>query len=164
MSEVMIRKAKNEDAEAIHRAHMKSIREVCVRDHGKDEIKGWGFREYDEKHRLETINRDPMWVVEFDGEIEGYAHLRLYEKEGEKKAHMWALYLTTKVIGKGLGLKLVNLMLERARSFGADKITLQSSLTGHEFYKKIGFKDTGPLQKEVINGHTVRNYPMEMNL
>ncbi len=77
---------------------MKSIREVCVKDHGEDEIKGCGFREHDEKHRLETTNRDPMWVVEFDGKIEGYAHLRLDEKEGEKRAHLSALYLTPIVI------------------------------------------------------------------
>lgn len=164
MTEAIIRKAQKKDAEGIHAAHMKSIREVCVKDHGTEEIKGWGFRKYDEKHRLETIGRDPMWVVESDGSIEGYAHLRLYEEEGEKRAHMWALYLTPKVIGKGLGFKLANLMLEQARLFGADKITLQSTLTGHEFYKKIGFKDVGPIQLEEINGYPVRSYPMEMDL
>lgn len=164
MSEACIRKAKIEDAEAIHAAHMKSIREVCIKDHGEEKIRGWGFRGYDEKHRLETISRDPMWVVEIDDKIEGYAHLRLYEKEGEKRAYIWGLYLTPKVIGKGIGYKLASLMLEQARSFGANKITLQSSLTGYKFYKKIGFKETGPLQTEEINGYPVRYYRMEMAL
>ena len=105
-----------------------------------------------------------MWVVELNGTVEGYGHLRLYEKDGERKAEIWGLYFTPNVAGQGLGLQLSEIMLNEARKFGAKKITLQSSLTAHQFYKKLGFEDTGPVQQEIINGHPVRNYPMKMIL
>lgn len=54
MAGAIIRRAKIEDARAIHEAHMESIREVCVRDHGHEEIKGWGFREFNDS----SLNAD----------------------------------------------------------------------------------------------------------
>jgi hypothetical protein len=42
MDERIIRKAKVGDESGIHEAHMRSIREICVKDHGEEEIKGWG--------------------------------------------------------------------------------------------------------------------------
>jgi putative acetyltransferase len=161
---VIIRIARTEDAEAIHRAHMKSIREICVKDHGKEEIKGWGFRIYDPSHRIETIKRDSVWVVEAEGQIEGFAHIRLFERDEAKQAYLWALYLTPKIVGKGFGLKLAQLMIESARIFGAERISLHSSLTAHKFYEKLGFKDDGPLRTIEINGHSVRTYCMELDL
>lgn len=40
-----IRKALQTDREKIYEAHMRSIREICVKDHGEEEVKGWGYRE-----------------------------------------------------------------------------------------------------------------------
>jgi hypothetical protein len=37
-----IREAKPGDESLIHEAHMRSIREVCIKDHGEEEIHGWG--------------------------------------------------------------------------------------------------------------------------
>jgi len=39
-----IRPARSGDEPAIHEAHMRSVREVCVKDHGEEEIRGWGNR------------------------------------------------------------------------------------------------------------------------
>jgi hypothetical protein len=44
------------------------------------------------------------------------------------------LYVTAEVMGKGLGLKLENLMIAKAKEFGARSITLESSLIALEFY------------------------------
>jgi hypothetical protein len=41
----IIRKAVPGEEQEIHKVHMRSIREVCVKDHGEEEIKGWGNRE-----------------------------------------------------------------------------------------------------------------------
>ncbi|HAG90546.1 MAG TPA: hypothetical protein DCL41_01665 [Bdellovibrionales bacterium] len=164
MDEIKIREAKPVDAKAIHIAHMKSIREICAKDHGEEEIKGWGFREFNKKHRLEAIERDPIWVVECNKAIEGYAHLRLFEKEGEKRAHILALYLTRVIVGRGIGTNLTNLMLEGAKRYRAKAISLESTLTAHAFYSRFGFKDSSALMKMEINGYPVSYFPMAMDL
>ena len=39
----LIRQARFGDELGIHEAHMRSIREVCIHEHGPGEIKGWGY-------------------------------------------------------------------------------------------------------------------------
>jgi hypothetical protein len=53
-----IRRAKPGDAKAIHEAHMKSIQEVCSKDHSFEEISAWGNRPYLEEQRQNSINND----------------------------------------------------------------------------------------------------------
>lgn len=143
---------------------MRSIREVCVRDHGEDEIRGWGNRELGDRW-TRALREDDVWVVEStSGVIGGYAHLQTLVKDGERRAHIFGLYLTPECLGHGLGGQLGALMLERARAFGAARVTLESSLTAHGFYQKLGFRDVGPLSRANIGGSLVRYYPMELRL
>lgn len=68
------------------------------------------------------------------------------------------------VLGKGLGRKLVELMLERARSEGVQTVTLDSTITAYRFYERLGFVDTGPLRKQEYGRCSVRGFPMKLNL
>ncbi len=111
----LIRRARIEDAEAIHLAHMKSIQDVCSKDHSPEEIKAWGHRPYDEIRRKYSINNDHVWVVDEQNSIEGYGHLKIYEKDGIQRGHIYALYLTTKVLKKNLGRSIIDLMLFEAK-------------------------------------------------
>ena len=141
---------------------MRSIREVCVRDHGEDEIRGWGNRPFGDRWTRPLLEED-VWVVESaSGAIGGYAHLRTFEKNGERRAHVFGLYLAPECLGHGLGGRLGALMLESARKFGAVRVTLESTLTAHGFYQKLGFRDVGPLSRVDIGGSLVRYYPMEL--
>ncbi len=156
-----IRRAKIEDAAAIHDAHMRSICEVCSTDHSPEEIQGWGNRPFLEERVVKSITNHFVWVVA-DGEaIEGYAHLNLFQRDEGKFAYVHGLYLTPKAIGKGFGQELVHSMLAEARKAGRTVISLESTLTAHAFYKKIGFKDTGPEMRVEVGGVGVRCFPME---
>ena len=68
----IIRKARPGDEPAIHEAHMRSIREVCIKDHGKDEVKGWGNRTLGDRWTVAVRDSD-VWVIEGGGEIRGMA-------------------------------------------------------------------------------------------
>ncbi len=129
---LLIRKASLTDAAAIHAAHMKSIQEVCYQDHTPEEIKVWGHRPYNEAQRHSAIKNDSVWVVEDHGQIEGYGHFKLYEKEAKDKK--------------------------------IKEITLEATLTAHEFYKKMGFSDSGPQTSVEISGQKIRCYPMKMTI
>jgi dipeptidase E len=157
-----IRRAAVADAEAIHTAHMKSIQEVCSQDHTPEEIKAWGHRPYNEAQRLSAIKNDAVWVIEDHGVIEGYGHFKLYEKNEIQMAHILGLYLTPKVLGKKLGRTIIDLMLVDAKEKKIKEMTLEATLTAHDFYKKMGFEDSGPQTSVEISGQQIRCYPMKM--
>ena len=161
--EPTIRKARPGDESGIHEAHMRSIREVCVTLHGEDEVRGWGNRPLGNRW-IEPIKEGHVWVIEYHNEIHGMGYIRIYQEYGVQMAHIHGLYITPDVIGQGLGQKLMNLMLDAARADKVRTITLDSSLTAHDFYKKNGFKDSGPIKYKEMGGSSVRGYPMSMNL
>jgi len=161
---MLIRRAVVQDAEAIHRAHMKSIQEICSKDHSPQEIQAWGHRPYREDQRVDSIQNDLVWVVEDSGLIEGYGHLKIFEKDGVKRGYISGLYLTPKIIGKSFGKTILDLMMEELRSAGVKRISLESTMTARNFYRKVGFVETGPETTVEMNGTPIRCYPMKMEL
>jgi predicted N-acetyltransferase YhbS len=162
MGEINIRLAIPGDDEFIHEAHMRSIREICIKDHGESEIRGWGYRALDNRW-VKPINAGNVNVVEQNGKIYGFSYLRISAAENDKvQAHLHALYLTPEIVGRGFGLKLAQLMLNKAKNAGAKTITLQSSITAHGFYKRLGFQDAGTKQLIDIGGYPVSSFPMSL--
>jgi len=163
-TDLLIRRAVPSDAEAIHRAHMTSIQEVCAKDYSPEEIRAWGHRPFDEKKRLSAIKSDLVLVVEKSGSIEGYGHIRVLEKEGVRLAHLFGLYLTPNIIGQNLGHALVDVMIEEAKAQKVKAVSLESTITAREFYRKMGFSEVGPETTVQVNGVPIRCYQMTMPL
>ena len=157
----IIRRALSQDAEGIHHAHMKSIQEVCSKDHSPEEIKAWGHRPYIEEQRKNAIAHDGVWVVDDQGSIEGFGHIMFSEKNGIKIGYVKGLYLTPKVLGNHLGRSIVELMMAEATKREVDEVILEATLTAHDFYKKMGFEDSGPMISVEISGQEIRCYPMK---
>lgn len=161
---LVVRRAAVQDSEAAHQAHMKSIQEICSKDHSPQEIKAWGHRPYREDQRVGSIKNDMVWVVEDQGSIEGFGHLKIYEKHGVKQGHVFGLYFTPKVAGKGLGKAIVELMFEEVKKANAKFVTLESTITSLGFYRKMGFAESGPQTTIEISGTPIRCHPMKMVL
>jgi L-amino acid N-acyltransferase YncA len=143
---------------------MKSIREVCAADYTADEISAWAGRSFDEAKWNEAVSKHSVWVVEISGQIEGHGYWRHQAQESSIFLH--SLYFTKRAMGRGFGSQILEKLFEEARSLGISKIKLESTLTSHEFYKKLGFSDTGPIQKVVVQANQcpVRCIPMELDL
>ena len=157
-----IRKAITGDGPGIHDSHMCSIREVCIADHGANEVSGWGNRPYGDYWETSIVDKSVhLWVVECDGRIEGHAGMRIKDPQ---RASVFGLYLTPIVLGKGLGKQLLSLMISAAQREGVACITLDSTITAHRFYMKNGFVDTNTIQTGTIGGSTVRYFPMKFTL
>jgi GNAT superfamily N-acetyltransferase len=159
MTELLIRAARPGDESGMHEAHMRSIREVCIRDHGEEEVKGWGNRPLGDRWQTQ-VQEGSSWVVELGARIVGVAYIRVDKTAPEVQAHIHSLYLAPEAIGKGVGRTLLGLMLDFARNAGAKEVTLDSTVTAHDFYKRFCFVDTGPLRWREIGGSQVRSYPM----
>lgn len=159
-NQYIIKKALPEDALGIHKAHMRSIQELCSKDYTEAEIKAWGHRPYNEQHRLFAITNQIVYVIIIDDIIEGYAQLKFYLENDIKKAHVMGLYLTSKASGKSLGTKSLQKLISEANDNGAQEITLESTLTSKEFYLKNGFVENGSTETITINGEAIRCIPM----
>jgi GNAT superfamily N-acetyltransferase len=159
-----IRRALESDARNIHEAHMRSIREVCSKQHSAEEISGWGNRPFNEERRLDAIKNHCVWVVENQNHIEGYGHLQIYERDNVILSYVHGLYLTPQVLNQGLGKKLFLEMLNEAKKAKAVRIQLEATLTAHEFYIKMGFYDYAPMKTVEIGGSKVSCYPMRLDL
>ena len=155
-----IRLAQKGDEDGIHDSHMISIREVCIHDHGPEEVKGWGYRERGNRWEV-SVKEGEVWVVDHEGHIEGHGCMRVID---QNYAHVLGLYLTPAVIGQGFGKALLLLMINKAKRLGLSSITLDSTLTAHEFYKRFGFVDTGPATQHIIGGYPVTGIPMKLDL
>ena len=154
-----IRPAKPGDEKGIHEAHMRSIREICVKDHGKEEIRGWGNRPLGDRW-ITQIQEGFVWVVENHGAIQGFSYIRIFENQGEMKAFIHGLYLTPEVLKFGFGAKLMKLMLDKAQEAGVKEVTLTSTITAHDFYRRMGFVDSGEKTCREIGGSPVTCFPM----
>lgn len=161
---ISIRRARISDAEAIHNAHMTSINEICVKDHNADEIRVWGGRAFDPAVRVPAIQNQFYLVAEYENKIEGLCQLRLEITDNIKTAHLFGFYITPKILKRKVGHALMNLVFEFCRSEDVKLVTLKSTITSFDFYKKYGFIKTGELTGPIRDGVMIRGYPMEMKL
>ena len=160
---ILVRVAVPGEEPAIHDAHMRSIREICVKDHGLEEVRGWGYRPLGNRW-IAQIRTGYIWVVEYQGAIHGVGNIRMYSEENRQQSYLNALYLTPDVQGKGVGSVLINLMIETAKDLQASTIFLDSTITGKKFYERFGFIDCGSIKKVDIGGYPVTTFPMKMEL
>ncbi len=156
-----IRKAKRGDEQAIHDVHMYSIMNVCIHEHGKEEVAGWGQRPFDQQKWANAIDKHCVWVVEDQvmDAIKGMACLILNKEESY--ANLAALYFHPDIIGMGFGREMMEIMTKVCKESLINTIKMDSSLTALGFYKKMGFKEMGPLVKEEIGGSMVSGIPMQ---
>jgi len=158
-SEVILRRAEVADALAIHDAHMKSINEICSQDHTAEEIKAWGGRAFNPAARISGIKTQFYVVAEHRGQVEGFMQVAKDPKDVHS-AHVFGLYLTPEAKGRRVGQRMMNLLSEYCDFAAVDKMTLVSSITAFNFYKKMGFIQDGEMSGVSMNGVTVRGYPM----
>jgi tetratricopeptide (TPR) repeat protein len=161
---IIIRRAEVNDAEEVHSAHMLSINEICSKDHTPDEIQAWGGRTYNPANRLPGINEQFYLVAELSGRVEGFCQLKPVFTQQKKTAHIFGFYITPKILNRNVGKTFLQLIEDYCRCNSIEEITLGSSLTAFEFYKKQGFIQNGELEGTKINGVLIRAYPMKKNL
>lgn len=155
-----IRLATNSDKRGIHEAHMTSIQKLCSKDYTEEQIQAWGHREYLEERRTDTIKSGSCWVVEDAGMIYGFGEMGIKDNE----PYVFGLYFMPEATGKGLAKEIVRLMELKAKEWGKDKITLQSTITSLNFYKKMGFMMVNENGCAVVRGVRIPCLDMEKEL
>ncbi len=60
-----------------------------------------------------------------------------------KRAHLMNVYTSKEYRKQGIGMKMVDMLIEDAWNKGATEISLDATEAGRPLYKKCGFKDSG---------------------
>ena len=149
----MIRNAKPEDADAVAALLVRSIREVCGPDYSNDEaiLSIWCADKTPENMRRGIENPNNYWIVAMDeNTIAGTALMTVGGK-------ILLCYVLPEYLGRGFGKQLLNELLRNASILGLRKLTLESTRTAREFYKRNGFIETGEAMCfEAIPGFIMR--------
>ena len=129
-----IRLASYDDILCISEVFTDSVRELCKNDYEHSVIDLW-IASKPPDSRSQYIDNRSLWVAELDGEIAGY----LISIPGE----VLALFVGSSYTGLGIGSALGKLGIELANRNGLIDVKLESTITAVEFYKKLGFRETG---------------------
>ena len=135
-----IRRATQEDREAVWRVHGRAIRETCASHYSQDVIQIWAGGLRPEKY-AEAIERYEFFVAEEDGEVVGFGEL------GPESGEIQGLYVSPDVKGRGVGWQLLRTLEEKARARGLGSLSLVASLNAVAFYERAGYKPVGELTK-----------------
>lgn len=146
-----LRIAEVRDSESICTTWIRSIREVCAPHYGnrEDIIRFWCSGKTPEQIREMIESPDILMVVAVSPshEIIGIGAYHRINSE------ILALYLAPEACGFGVGRKILRLLEKEAKSRGATRITLGSTLNARPFYENCGFVTTNAeplLFKEVL--------------
>jgi N-acetylglutamate synthase-like GNAT family acetyltransferase len=140
-----IRRATQEDKEAIWRVHGSAIRGGCAGHYSPEVIEVWAGRLRPEKYG-EAIERYEFFVAEEGGVVVGFGEL------GQEAGEIQGLYVSADAAGRGVGRRLLSALEERARAHGLGSLRLTSSLNAVPFYERAGFRAVERLTQTISPG------------
>ncbi len=129
---LLIRPAAVADAEAIHRVHTASVRELCARSYDSRTIEGWLLGRSVAGY-LRGISNGITVVAQREGQVVGFSEA----VSGE----VLAVFVDPASSRSGVGAALLAEALERA---GGDRVNirLEATLNAVGFYERFGFVST----------------------
>jgi N-acetylglutamate synthase-like GNAT family acetyltransferase len=135
-----IRPARTEDAEEICIVLVRSIREICGPDYGNDEevLQRWTQNKKPDKIRDRLQLPERMYYVaeSCDGALLGVGCLH---REGK----VLLCYVHPEALRGGIGSSLLQCMEAKARELSLKELTLESTITALDFYRRNGYQDDG---------------------
>jgi peptidase E/GNAT superfamily N-acetyltransferase len=162
----LIRRAVGADVPGIIAAHRRSIQEIASRDYNESQVAAWSTEvasNQSEAKLTAQLATDCVWVIEADGSVEGFVHLRM-PADAAPAAYLHALYVTPAVAGRGLAKRLMALAEREASRRGHPRIELHSSKTALGFYGAVGYQRSGEPLLHSLNGVGISCFPMTKSL
>jgi N-acetylglutamate synthase-like GNAT family acetyltransferase len=99
-----------------------------------------------------------MTVAEAEGRVVAVATLEGEPPEGE----LGSLFVDPGMIGKGVGRRLLQHMLETARGIGIRTVVLDADPHAEPFYEAMGFVRVGVVPSGSIPGRTLNRYAFDL--
>ena len=94
------------------------------------------------ENELDEIDNTAIHALLYkDGQA--VATARMYEKDNGKAFYLGRIAVLKEFRGLNLGFEIVNALIEKARSLGAEKCEISAQCQAMGFYQKLGFKEEG---------------------
>jgi GNAT superfamily N-acetyltransferase len=154
---ITVRPAAEADVGAACDVLRRSIRELCVADHGHDEhvLSAWLANKTPENVRAWISSASSFSVVAVEGaEVRGFG---LVQNDGE----IQMCYLVPEAQYRGAGKLMLRALEEQAARWRLQGVFLTSSVTAKRFYERNGYVQSGE-PKSVYGLRSV--YPMAKNI
>lgn len=102
-----------------------------------------------EESRRYFLDGDQTTVLAMDGErvigcttICYFTIMPTFSHPSGKRAHLMNVYTAKEYRKQGIGMKMVNILIDDAWNKGATEISLDATVAGRPLYKKCGFEDS----------------------
>ena len=134
-SAIVVRPGVPDDAEAIWRVHVASIRLVCASHYTPEQIEAWAGPKRPGDYVRVMSNGGRFWVAVNDGDIVGFASLN-----GDT---IYGLYVAPGMQRQGIGAALLCAAEAGATDAGVETLKLGATLNAEAFYRAQGYVSDG---------------------
>jgi putative acetyltransferase len=134
-SAIVVRPGGPDDAEAIWRVHVASIRQVCTSHYMPEQIEAWAGPKRPGDYVRVMSNGERFWVAVDDGDIVGFASLH-----GDT---IYGLYVAPGMQRQGIGAALLRAAEAGAADAGVETLKLGATLNAEAFYRAQGYVSDG---------------------
>ena len=153
MSYPRVRIAGPDDCEQLAELAANSFIDAFAADNNPDDMRDYVHQAFSAEvlgTELQQSNNTFLVATLEDGKLVGYAKLREGivhpSVSGPNPLELERLYVDSSAIGTGVGAKLIERVLNEARTHGADTVWLgvwENNDRAISFYRKWGFEETG---------------------
>lgn len=137
MNCLKIRRFKNEDAEEISKIIRRNFLEVNIKDYPVSEMDTLS-NIYNSQKVIDIANYAHMYVAYKDNTIVGCGSISSYWGK-EDESILLTIFVLPELHGKGIGRKIVEALENDEYFLRAKRIEIPASITGCEFYRKMGY-------------------------
>jgi putative acetyltransferase len=148
-----IRRAAQEDCHSIGNVHAAAVRGIRTTLYTPEEIQAWAVPRNPSSYE-ESIRSKEFFVAESGGAIVGFGVLN------QEIAEVEAVYVAPGAGRRGIGLKVLRKLEERASAFGLKVLRLNASLNAVPFYEKAGYVAQERSKYRLLTGVEIACVPM----
>jgi putative acetyltransferase len=148
-----IRRARTDDCQSLGSVHAAAVGGIRTDLYTPEEIQSWAIPKTHEVYE-ELIRSREFFVAETDGVIVGFGVLN------QESAEVEAVYVSTGVGRRGIGLDLLRKLEDRASALGLKELRLNASLNAVPFYEKAGYVAQQRSKYRLATGVEIACVPM----
>ena len=136
-SMVTVRRFEETDAEEVHNLIIRNFKEVNVKDYGEKAISEL-VRTHDVEWLRNIANYANMYVFLQEKKIVGTGSISSFWGS-ETESIILTVFVLPEYHGKGIGRKIIQTLEQDELFLQAERIEIPASITGAEFYRKLGY-------------------------
>lgn len=137
MSNYLVRKFQEKDAEEVSVLIIKTLRTTNIKDYSKEYIEN-DVKMFSPSHIIERAGWTHFYVVCDKDVIVGCGAIGPYWGK-EDESSLFNIFVTPEYQGKGVGRTIIETLEKDEFFLRAKRVEIPASITACEFYKKMGY-------------------------